>query len=68
MLTESKRDCFQDGVDARAKGQALADNPHCIRTDDYAEWAAGWRATFDLDEDDDPTSLRMRDIEPDLSR
>jgi hypothetical protein len=51
-------DPFQEGVDARAKGKTLADNPYCIRTDDHIEWAAGWRATLDLDEDIDPASDR----------
>ena len=51
-------DRFQQGVEARAAGRTLGDNPYCIRTEDYAEWAAGWRATFDLDEDNDFTSDR----------
>lgn len=53
-----KTDCFQQGADARAAGKALSDNPYGIRTDEHADWADGWRATFDLDEDDDPASTR----------
>lgn len=55
-----RSDFFQEGVDARARGAALDDNPHCVRTDEHAEWAAGWGATFDLDEEDDPASDRDR--------
>ena len=51
---------FEEGVDARAKGRKLDDNPYCIRTDEHAEWAAGWHAMFDLDEEDDPNSNRDR--------
>lgn len=53
-----KTDCFREGVDARAAGAALSDNPYGIRTEEHADWAAGWRATFDLDEDADPASTR----------
>ena len=49
---------FEEGADARARGKVLADNPYCIQTTEHAEWAAGWRAVFDLDEEDDPASDR----------
>jgi hypothetical protein len=51
-------DCFQEGANARAKGLKLADNPYSLLADGHAEWAAGWCATFDLDEEDDPASNR----------
>ena len=51
-------DRFGEGVDARASGKSLDDNPYCIRTDEHREWAAGWGATFDLDEENDPASSR----------
>ena len=31
----------------------------CLGTDEHESWAAGWRATCDLDEDDDPQSNRI---------
>ena len=52
--------CFEEGVDARAQGRLLSENPYCIQTDDFKEWQAGWHATLDLDEDDDPDSMRAR--------
>lgn len=58
--TQTTSSCFLEGVDARARGRLLADNPYCIRTDDHEEWQAGWHAILDLDEDDDPDSLRVR--------
>ena len=51
--------CFQQGVEAREGGRKRADNPYDIETDEHREWAAGWSATFDLDEDDDATSTRI---------
>ena len=56
--SEARSDFFREGSDARANGVALADNPYSVRTDEHAEWSAGWRATFDLDEEDDPASDR----------
>ncbi len=53
-------DAFQDGVTARAAGKRLSDNPHCLSTTAHREWAEGWRATLDLDEDDDMESCRDR--------
>ena len=54
---------FKEGMKARAAGKVLDDNPYGIRTDEHEEWAAGWSATFDLDEDDDPASDREpRDV------
>ena len=52
--------CFKQGTDARQDGRKLADNPYDIETDEHTEWAAGWRATFDLDEDEDAASMRIR--------
>lgn len=52
-------ECFQQGTDARQAGHKPADNPYDIDTDEHREWAAGWSATFDLDEDDDPASTRI---------
>jgi len=51
-------DAFQQGVSARAAGKRISDNPHCLSTEAYTEWAEGWRATLDLDEDDDMDSCR----------
>ena len=53
-------DFFQQGVTARAKGKPRLDNPHCAETEAHTEWLEGWRATFDLDEDDDCDSCRDR--------
>ncbi len=52
--------CFKQGTRARAKGHPLADNPYDMQTPEHSEWAAGWSATFDLDEDDDPDSTRVK--------
>lgn len=51
---------FQQGVDARAAGIKAAANPFCVATEAHAEWLEGWRATHDLDEDDDFESCRDR--------
>jgi hypothetical protein len=62
-LTEA----FVAGTDARADGRPLADNPHAMQSRLHEEWSAGWSATLDLDEEDDPLSSRMRkqdDITP----
>jgi ribosome modulation factor len=56
--------CFQQGVEAREGGRKPVDNPYDIETDEHREWAAGWSATLDLDEEDDPTSTRI-DAGPD---
>jgi hypothetical protein len=53
-------DVFKEGADARAAGKRLSDNPHCVASDAHREWAEGWRATLDLDEDDDLESCRDR--------
>ena len=58
-----QNDRFEEGVDARAAGRKLDDNPYCIRTEEHADWAAGWHATFDLDEENDPDSNRDRSAE-----
>ena len=58
MHLDPVSDQFQEGVEARAKGKSLDDNPYCIRTDEHTEWSVGWNATLDLDEDDDPASDR----------
>ena len=52
-------DCFTQGTQAREDGEALADNPYDIETEEHREWAAGWTATLDLDEDRDPDSMRI---------
>ena len=52
---------FQQGVEAREKGGRLADNPYCPGSAERAEWAKGWGATLDLDEEADPASDRIRD-------
>ena len=52
---------FNQGVDARAQGKRPGDNPYCPGTAERAEWAKGWSAILDLDEDRDPGSLRVRD-------
>lgn len=57
---------FEEGADARARGKVLADNPYCIQTAEHAEWAAGWNALFDLDEDDDPASNRVHPSDVEL--
>ena len=57
---------FEEGADARARGQALADNPFCLNSEEHTEWAAGWRATFDLDEEDDPQSDRVKTDDEDI--
>ena len=52
-------DCFRQGTQAREDRRGLADNPYNIDTDEHREWSAGWNATLDLDEDDDPGSMRI---------
>jgi hypothetical protein len=54
----SSTECFKQGVEARDHGRKLADNPYDLRTPEHKDWAAGWSATFDLDEDSDPASDR----------
>ena len=51
---------FNEGVDARERGVALAENPYCPGTPERDEWSAGWWAKPDLDEEDDPGSSRIR--------
>lgn len=53
-------DVFNQGVDARAQGRQPGDNPYCAGTPERDEWTAGWEATPDLDEEDDPESSRLR--------
>lgn len=53
-------DAFKQGADARSAGKRLSDNPHCLASEAYREWAEGWRATLDLDEEDDLDSWRDR--------
>jgi hypothetical protein len=57
---QERFDAFQDGVTARSAGKRLADNPFCLSSGAHKEWAEGWRATLDLDEDDDMESCRDR--------
>ncbi|MDX7949752.1 hypothetical protein P7D22_00995 [Lichenihabitans sp. Uapishka_5] len=56
----SLEDCFRQGTQARDEGRKLAENPYSLRTPQHREWAAGWCSTFDLDEDDDPESMRVK--------
>ena len=57
-------DYFEEGVEARADGRSQLDNPYRIGTDEHREWAEGWHAVCDLDEEDDPASTRLdSDIE-----
>ena len=49
---------FQQGADARAADVNRGDNPYGLGTMENREWTAGWCATFDLDEEDDPQSNR----------
>lgn len=58
--------CFKQGVDARAAGRKRADNPYDLKTTEHREWAAGWAATCDLDEDDDPHSSRVTSGDTDI--
>lgn len=51
--------CFKQGTEARERGMKPNDNPYDIETEEHKEWAAGWHATLDLDEDDDPVSMRI---------
>ena len=70
--------CFKQGMQARADGLRISENPHGVRTPEHREWAAGWSATLDLDEDDDAESTRVKpgrtdkdsdpDDDPDLGR
>ena len=53
-------DCFKQGMQARSEGLRLSENPFGVRTPEHREWAAGWAATLDLDEDDDPESTRVK--------
>ncbi len=54
-----REQCFAAGVEARAAGREEADNPYDPLSPQGHEWRAGWRATCDLDEEDDPASMRM---------
>jgi ribosome modulation factor len=56
---DSLEECFKQGVDARQEGRKPGDNPYRIDTDEHREWTAGWKATPDLDEDEDPASTRI---------
>lgn len=53
-------DYFEEGVAARAGGKPVSDNPYCVGTVQRTEWDSGWKATLELDEDDDPASDRIR--------
>lgn len=63
MATQPKslQDCFQAGADARVNGLKRSDNPYPVDGDERAEWDEGFKATCDLDEDDDPASDRLND-------
>ena len=52
---------FAAGVEARALGRQRTDNPYSIHSELHDEWSAGWGATCDLDEEDDPLSCRVRE-------
>ena len=56
---KSLSECFDEGAGARAARKALNTNPYAAGTEERREWAAGWSATCDLDEDDDPLSSRV---------
>jgi hypothetical protein len=51
--------CFEEGHEARAKGLLPTDNPYRHDSAEWREWRAGWEATLDLDEEDDPASNRL---------
>ena len=55
------QDCFQAGVAARQDGREISDNPYPIGSRERSEWTEGFRATCDLDEEDDPASDRLND-------
>lgn len=52
--------CFERGMKARSNGLCTSENPYAVNTPEYREWAAGWAATCDLDEDDDAESTRVK--------
>ena len=56
---KSLTECFDEGVDARAAKKAMNTNPYAAGTAERREWSAGWSATCDLDEEDDPFSSRI---------
>ena len=56
-------DIFNEGVAARAQGRPESTNPYGAGTSEREEWLEGWHATFDLDEEDDPNSSRIRSDE-----
>ena len=67
-MTPERAACFQAGADARAAGLDETDNPYDPASPQGHEWHAGWSATFDLDEEDDPSSTRMQkqdSVDPD---
>ncbi len=61
MPQPTLQDCFQAGADAKAKGRPPSDNPHAVGSDERVEWDEGYRASCDLDEEDDPASDRLSD-------
>ncbi len=52
---------FQAGLNARHAGSKPSDNPYPIGSPERDEWGEGFRATCDLDEEDDPASDRLSD-------
>lgn len=60
-MPQNVQDCFQAGADARLQGKKPSDNPYPIGSEERAEWDEGYRATCDLDEEDDPASDRLND-------
>ncbi len=44
---------LQAGVEARQKGKRLLDNPYRMGCEQREEWAAGWSATVEIDDEDD---------------
>ena len=44
---------FHEGMDARASGKTLHDNPYGAGSQQRREWKAGFCATVDVEDDED---------------
>ena len=44
---------FKAGVEARGAGLTLDRNPHAAGTEERREWEAGWKATVEIEDEDD---------------
>ena len=53
MSSKPLHDYFAEGVQAREDGKRATANPYCVGSEERHEWAEGFRATPENEDDDD---------------